>query len=131
MTGISPLNGNVGTLLRPTIERRPDETLHDFLLRRHEEMGAELGLLHALVESQAASLREERRTAHQRMGRLIAGLALNATFAVALCWLWIFAALPTLFAGVALTGLLSGSLLVSGMPCLERAFSGRLSWRRR
>lgn len=130
MTVLSHLNGSASTLQRAALERHPDESLHDFLLRRHEEMVDEIALLHAQVEFQTDALWAERWAAQRRTNWLIAGLALDATSALLLCLLSIFDNLPAPIAMVALTGLVGGSLITVCTPRIERALVALWTWGR-
>jgi hypothetical protein len=131
MSAASTLNGSAGTLRHLPLDRHPDETLHDFLLRRHDEMASELVTLHAQIAWQAESLHAQHHAAYRRSKWLIASLALDATFAVLLSLLWIFDTLPALCSGIALAVLLSGSALALGVPHIEPGLERLRSWRRR
>lgn len=126
----SCLNGSAGTLRNAAVERRAHETLHDFLLRRHDEMADELVALQAEIAWQTDSLRAERQAAHRRDCWLIAALALDATYALLLCLLWIFDALPAPVAAITLAVLLAGNLLAVAMPRLENVLGELRPWRR-
>lgn len=135
MTALTALNGSAGTLCHASVkrhapERRADESLHDFLLRRHDEMAGELITLHAQVAWQDEHLHAERLAAHRRRAWLIAGLALDATLAMLLCLAGIFDAVPVAVAAIALGVLLAGNLLAIGMPRLDPVLVGLRAWTR-
>lgn len=130
MTSLALLNGAHRAPPCPFAGRRAEETLHDFLLRRHQEMGSELALLHAQIEHQAEDLRAHRWTAHRRDEWLIAALAFDTTLVLMLFLAWVFGALPALAAGLAAIGLLGGNFIVFGMPALERGIKRLRVWRR-
>ncbi|QUT07676.1 hypothetical protein KFK14_09960 [Sphingobium phenoxybenzoativorans] len=60
MTGPSLLNGTHRPQVCLFAGRRADETLHAFLLRRHQEMGDEITAFEAITERQASMLWVER-----------------------------------------------------------------------
>ena len=112
----------------PFAGRRADETLHDFLLRRHDEMASELSALHAQVAWQDEHLRAERLAAHRRRAWLIAGLALDATLALLLTLAGIFDAVPVSVAAITLIVLFAGNLLAVGMPRFDPVLAGLRAW---
>lgn len=125
------LNGSVAAPHHGWPERRPDESLHDFLLRRHDEMADELTALHAEIAWQGQHLHAERLAAHRRRGWLIAGLALDASLAMLLCLAGLFDALPGSVAAIMLAVLLAGNLLAVGMPRLDPVLVRLRAWTER
>lgn len=130
MTTPAFVNGSARALHCPFAGRHVDESLHDFLLRRHDEMGTELTLLHRQVEFQAECLREARWAAHRSTQWLIAAAVLDTCFALMIFLAWVLSVLPTSLAVLGVVALVSGNLIVIGMPVLERAL-GRIRARRR
>lgn len=131
MSAVSPSNGSAAALRHAAADRHAHETLHDFLLRRHDEMTGELVTLHAQIARQAESLEEEHHASCRRNKWLIAGLALDATSAMLMCLAGIFAALPVSVAAITLAVVLAGNLLAIGMPHLETVFAHLRPSRRR
>lgn len=132
MSAVSPLDGstpsgNIGTLRRPPPERHAHETLHDFLSRRHDEMSAELGMLHSVIERQALTLRCERLNRIQYEVALILGQAWIASVAAAVCWFFIPGSLYCLAISVGLASMIGGACVLY----FERALDLFGSWRRR
>ena len=131
MKQVPHFNGSVGTLRRPPVERYAHETLHDFLLRRHDEMSAELGMLHSIVERQALTLRCERLETLQYENWLIVGQAWIAVTAAAACWFCIPGDLFYLAISTGLASMIGGVLILRLPSALERAVARLRSWRRR
>lgn len=119
MSAPSPLKGHARPLYRDPIERLADESLHDFLLRRHDEMVSELDALEVEVVWKEVNLRCERQAADRRHVWLIAGLALDATLAMLLILAGIFEAVPVSMAAITLIVMLAGNLFAIGMPRLD------------
>lgn len=118
----------------PFAGRRADETLHDFLLRRHDEMGAELITLRALTVDQEFTLADEQWRARRTIGLLIIGQTLVATVASAACWFVSPGSLVQTLPAVAASTALGGGLLVRYAANMDRGLaraSHRMrSWRR-
>lgn len=128
MTTLSHLNGSACTLQRAALERYPDESLHDFLLRRHAEMADELEELQVEVVWKEVNLRYERLAAHRRHVWLIAGLALDATLAMLLILAGIFDAVPVSMTAITLGVMLAGNLFAIGMPRLDPVLTKLHTW---
>jgi hypothetical protein len=133
MSAVSPLNGRASPLQRASNERlaperHADESLHDFLLRRHDEMVGELDALQAEMVWKDVNLHAERRAAHRHRVWLIAGLALDATLAMFLTLAGIFDAVPTSVAAITLGVMLAGKLLAIGMPRLDPVLVSLSAW---
>ncbi|MCH2219924.1 hypothetical protein [Novosphingobium sp. EMRT-2] len=138
MTGPASLNGSSHSSGPPRhcpfACRRADETLHEFLLRRHDEMGAELITLRALVVDQEFTLADERRAARRTIGLLVAGQTLVATLASTVCWFVAPGNPAQILLAVAAATALGGGLLVRYAPNIHRGLARVLyhmrSWRR-
>lgn len=130
MNGPSSLNGASG-LRHSAIERRADETLHDFLSRRHDAMGAELINLRALVVTQEFALADERRATRRCLVVLIGSEALIATIATSVCWLTIPGNLPEILLTIAASSAIGGGLIVRYAPSFGRICDRIRAWRRR
>lgn len=130
MTGPSSLNGASG-LHHPPSERHPDETLHGFLSRRHDEMGAELINLRALVVNQEFNIARERWNAQRYVRLVIGGEALMAALTAAACWLAFPRSLPAMLMIMTATSVLGGQFIARHAPALEGAIRRVTSWRRR
>lgn len=131
MTTISPLNGTAAMLAHAAAdaaERLPDESLHDFLLRRHDAMALELATIQAEFTWQGQHLHAERLAADRRRAWLIAGLALDATLALLLCLAGLLGGLPGAVTAITLVILLAGNLLAVGMPRLDPVLAGLRAW---
>lgn len=134
MTGPASLNGSAPLRHCPFACRRADETLHDFLLRRHGEMGAELVTLRALAVDQEFALADERRAARRTIGLLLTGQTLIATASSAVCWFVVPGNPAQILLTVAASTALGGGLLVRYAPNIDRGLARALyrirSWRR-
>lgn len=128
MSLASPLNGHASPLQRASIERHADESLHDFLLRRHDEMVGELDALQVEMVWKDVNLHAERQAAHRRHVWLIAGLALDTTLAMLLILAGVFDAVPASMAVITLVVLLAGNLLAIGMPRLDPVLLRLRAW---
>lgn len=128
MSAISPLNGSTARPCHSAVDRRPDESLQDFLLRRHDEMAVELATLQAEFTWQGQHLHAQRLTAHRHQTWRHAGLALDATLAMLLALAGIFDAVPASVAAITLIVLLAGNLLAIGMPRLDPVLVGLPGW---
>ncbi|MGL4289552.1 MAG: hypothetical protein ACRCVA_24570 [Phreatobacter sp.] len=128
MSAPSPLKGHARPLYRDPIERLADESLHDFLLRRHDEMVSELDALEVEVVWKEVHLRYERLAADRRHVWLIAGLALDATLAMLLVLAGIFDAVPVSMAAITLTVLLAGNLFALAMPRFDPLLAKLQAW---
>lgn len=128
MTDSIELGGKHHTRPCPFAGRRSDETLHDFLLRRHDEMVGELDALQVEMVWKDVNLHAERQAAHRRHLWLIAGLALDATLALLLALAGIFDAVPVSVAAITLVVLLAGNLLAIGMPRFDPVLAGLRAW---
>lgn len=128
MSAVSPLKGSASPLYHASIARLPDESLHDFLLRRHDEMVGELDALQVEMVWKDVNLHAERQAAHRRHAWLIAGLALDATLAMLLVLAGIFDAVPASVAAITLGVMLAGNLLAIGMPQLDPVLVGLSAW---
>lgn len=126
--GSSP-GGNFGTLRRPLPERHAHETLHDFLVRRYDEMSMELGTLHCIVERQALTLRCERLERIQYECALILGQAWIAMIAAAVCWFFAPGALYCLAISVGLASMIGGACILHFPSVLEHGLGQFRSWR--
>ena len=135
MTELASLNGSSHDSAPiwhcPFADRRADETLHDFLLRRHDEMGAELITLRALTVDQEFALEAGRRTGRQTVALVIVGQTLVATLASALCWFVSPGNLGQILLTVAASTALGGGLLVRHALAFERTLARIGRWRRR
>lgn len=130
MNGPSSLNGASG-LRHPPVERRTDETLHEFLTRRHDEMGAELINLRALVVSQEFDIAQAHWAAQRHVRLAIGGEALIAALTAAACWLVLPQSLPEMLMTISATSVLGGALIARYAPGIERVIRRVTSWRRR
>lgn len=130
MTGPSSLNGASGLHHSPA-ERHADETLHGFLSRRHDEMGAELINLRALVVNQEFDIAQARWAARRHMRLVIGGEALTAALTATACWFVIPRSLPEMLMTVTATSVLGGVLIAQYAPDIERVFRRVALWRRR
>lgn len=128
MTALASLNDSERMHHCPFAGRRSDETLHDFLLRRHDEMADELITLQAQIAWQDEHLHAERLAAHRRRAWRHAGLALDATLAMLLTLAGIFDAVPVSVAAITLVVLLAGNLLAIGMLRLDPVLVGLRAW---
>jgi hypothetical protein len=128
MSAVSTLNGHASPLYHDPIERHADESLHDFLLRRHDEMVGELDALHVEMVWKDVNLHAERQAAHRHRLWLIAGLALDATLAMLLILAGIFDAVPASVAAITLGVMLAGNLFAIGMPRLDPVLVNHRAW---
>ena len=130
MTNDILLNGSHPVQACPFAGRRHDETLHDFLLRRHQEMGDEIATLEAITRRQAAIIWDEReaRIAHECsllvsqawIAAVVAGL-----FGILRSDDWL-----GLVIAVALASMLGGICIIRLPSALRRAFGRIRRWRR-
>jgi len=114
----------------PFAGRGPEESLHDFLLRRHSEMENDLALLRAQTAIQEGALDAAHTSAERRAQWLIAAAALDVCLCLAIFLAMALAALPAGLALLGIVGLTAGNLLVFAMPTLERRFADHRAWRR-
>jgi len=112
----------------PFAGRGPEESLHDFLLRRHGEMENELALLRAQTAFQEGALDAAHTIAERRAQWLIAAAALDVCLCLAIFLAMALAALPAGLALLGIVGLTAGNLLVATMPALERWAAGNSAW---
>jgi hypothetical protein len=131
MTGPSSLNGSHRLQVCSFAGRRAEETLHAFLLRRHQEMGDEITAFEVMTERQASMLWAEREARIAHECSLLVGQA------------WIAAAVAGLFGifrpddwlglmiAVSLASMIGGISLVR-LPSAFRQALGRIRrWRGR
>jgi hypothetical protein len=133
MNPVSPLNGGAKPLYHTPIERlaperHADESLHDFLLRRHDEMVSELDALQVEMVWKDVNLYAERQAAHRRHAWLIAGMALDTTLAMLLILAGIFDAVPVSAAAITLGVILAGNLLAIGIPRFDPVLVRLRGW---
>lgn len=131
MTGLITLNGSHRLPTCPFAGRRTDETLHDFLLRRHCEMGDEIAMLETTIERQTATLWGERDAAIRNECSLLVGQAWIAAFAAGVSWICTPGDWLTLVIGVATASLIGGIAILRLPQAFEHAFDRIRSWRRR
>ena len=133
MSAPSSLNGHAKPLYHALIERlaperHAGESLHDFLLRRHDEMVSELDALEVEIVWKDVNLHFERQAADRRHAWLIAGLALDATLAMLVILAGIFDAVPASVAAITLGVMLAGNLFAIGMPRLDPVLAKLRVW---
>jgi hypothetical protein len=133
MSAPSSLNGQAKPLQRAPIERltperHAGESLHDFLLRRHDEMVSELDALEVEIVWKNVNLHAERQAADRRHTWLIAGLALDATLAMLLILTGIFEAVPASAVAITLIVMLASNLFAIGMPRLDPVLAKLRVW---
>ncbi|CCW16552.1 hypothetical protein EBBID32_8880 [Sphingobium indicum BiD32] len=75
-------------------------------------------------------MREARWAAHRSTQWLIAAAALDACISLMIFLTWALAVLPASLAVLGVVALVSGNLIVIGMPALERALGRIRTWRR-
>ena len=129
LNGSSHSSGGLGHC--PFAGRRRDETLHDFLLRRHQEMGDEIATFEEIIRRQAAIIWDEReaRIAHECsllvsqawIAAVVAGL-----FRVCFPDDWL-----GLVIAVALASVIGGICIIRLPSALRRAFDCIRRWRRK
>ncbi|RQW46094.1 hypothetical protein [Novosphingobium sp. LASN5T] len=107
----------------PFAGRRTEESLHDFLLRRHGEIEGELALLREQSSLQEHALHAANVCAHRRAQWLIAAAALDACLCLAIFLGFALGALPSWLALLAVAGLGAGNLLGLAMPAAERVLA--------
>mgnify|MGYP000094228277 CR=1 FL=1 len=131
MNGPSSLNGSHRLQACPFAGRRPDETLHAFLLRRHQEMGDEITALEAMTERQAAMLwaEQEARIAHECT--LLVGQAWIAAAVAGLSGIFRPDDWLGLVIAVALASMIGGICLVRLPSALWQMLERIRRWRRR
>lgn len=104
----------------PFAGRRAEESLHDFLIRRHGEMESEVLVLRDQSAFQEHALHVANECAHRRAQWLITAAALDACLCLAIFLGFALGALPSWLALVAVAGLGAGNLLGFAMPAAER-----------
>lgn len=129
MTGLTTFNGSHHPRACSFAGRRADETLHDFLLRRHDEMGAEIAMLEVMIERQTATLIGEREAGIRNECSLLVGQAWIAAFFAGVCSICLPGDWFILVLGVATASRVGGSAILRLPQALERAFHRIRSWR--
>lgn len=131
MTGLTTLNGSHRLPTCPFAGRRADETLHDFLLRRHQEMGDEIIAFEAITERQASMLWVEREARIAHECSLLVGQAWIAAVVAGLFGIFRPGDWLGLMIAVSLASMIGGIALVR-LPSAFRQALGRISrWRGR
>lgn len=131
MTDEILLNGSHHMPPCPFAGRRRDETLHDFLLRRHQEMGDEIAMFEAITKRQASMLWDEREARIAHECSLLVGQAWIAAVVAGLCWFCIPGDWLGLVLAVALASMIGGICLVRLPSALRRVATRIRRWRRR
>lgn len=131
MTGPASLNGTHRLQVCPFAGRRADETLHAFLLRRHQEMGDEITAFEAMTERQASMLWAEREARIAHECSLLVGQAWIAAAVAGLFEIFSPGDWLGLMIAVSLASMIGGIALIR-LPSAFRQALGRISrWRRR
>jgi len=125
LNGSSHGSGGLGHC--PFAGRRRDETLHDFLLRRHDEMSIEITGLQARITRQTLTLSIEREQSSLAEDRLLFGQTGLAALAAGICWTCAPEDWLTLVLGVTVASLVGGIvilrlpvLLADASDCIRR-----------
>lgn len=134
MTGPSSLNGS-GTPKRSATyrlaEQRPDESLHDCFLRRHDEMRLEIAFLTALVHEKAAMIEVNSLLASQRLRRFMVVQSLVVALIASLLGSDLALAGIAFFLAASLCSIAAGSLLMSAAPVVAECARSLISrWRK-
>lgn len=131
MTGPSLLNGSHQLHVCSFAGRRADETLHAFLLRRHQEMGDEIIAVEAMTKRQASMLWAEREARIAHECSLLVGQAWIAAVVAGLFGMFFPNDWLGLMLAVSLASMIGGISLVR-LPAAFRQALGRIRrWRGR
>lgn len=131
MTGPSSLNGSHQLRACSFAGRRADETLHAFLLRRHQEMGDEIAAFEAMTERQAAMLWGEREARIAHECSLLVGQAWIAAVVAGLFGMFFPGDWLGLMLAVSLASMIGGISLVRLPSAFRQAFGCIRRWRER
>lgn len=127
MISVSLTRDGDGRLVPTYMQRRPDESLHDFLLRSRHEMSVHIRMLESVSDAQTELFASERTRWHRRMGLVVAGEAgLAATAYVALdAYGFAGTMAPPLVAATIGACALGGTAITMGIASLR---TGVASW---
>lgn len=131
MTDDIGLKGSHSMRPCPFAGRRRGETLHDFLLRRHQEMGDEIATFEAITRRQAAIIWDEREARIAHEGSLLVSQAWIAAIVAGLFGIfrpndWLGLAIA-----VALASMIGGICIIRLPSAFKRTFGRIRRWRRR
>lgn len=134
MTEPSSLNGS-GTPKRTApyrlAEQRPDESLHDCFLRRHDEMRLEIAFLTAVAHEKVAMIEVNGLLASQRLRRFMFVQGIVAALIASLLASDLGLAGIALFLATSLWGIAAGNLLLSAAPVVGECARSLISrWRK-
>ncbi len=130
MNGPASRNGSHHPQACPFAGRRGDETLHAFLLRRHQEMGDEIAAFEAMTERQASMLWAEREARIAHECSLLVGQAWIAAVVAGLFGIFRPGDWLGLVLFVALASMIGGICLVRLPSALRQALRRIRGWRR-
>ncbi|RXR30759.1 hypothetical protein [Sphingobium fluviale] len=131
MTDDILLNGSHSIRPCPFAERRRDETLHDFLLRRHQEMGDEITTFEAITRRQAAIIWDEREARIAHECSLLVSQAWIAAVVAGLFGIFRPDDWLGLVIAVAVASMIGGICLIRLPSALRRALDRIRGWRRK
>lgn len=115
----------------PFSGRRRDETLHDYLLRRHQEMSDEIAMFEAITRRQASMLWDEREARAAHESSLLVGQAWIAAIVAGLFRIFRPDDWLGLVIAVVLASIIGGICITRLPSALRRGFGHIRRWRRK